>query len=291
MPNSKSNTAVVTGVSTGIGNAIAKALIDADWHVYGSVRKEKDAEALVDAFGASFTPLIFDVTDESGVQDAARVVAEDLGGRRLSALINNAGIAVAGPMRYIDIDDIKRQFDINILGVVRTTQAFLPMLGADDTFKGRPGKIINMSSVAGKIASPFYGPYAMSKHALEALSDAMRRELTMHGIDVLIIGPGAVKTPIWDKGGEVDASTFDNTEYGAAIRGVQGMLQSVGESGVEAADVGALALSLLRSTNPPPRSAILNNKLMMWTLPRLLPTRMLDSILTKRFGVNEKPGA
>ncbi|MEO1015582.1 MAG: SDR family oxidoreductase [Pseudomonadota bacterium] len=287
--SAKTKTAVVTGVSTGIGRAIAASLIADGWHVFGSVRKESDAEAAAEALGESFTPLLFDVTDDASIKAGAAFVKNELGGRTLSALVNNAGIAVAGPSRYISIDDVKKQFDVNIYGVIRVTQAFLPLLGAEPSVKGQPGKIVNMSSVAGKIASPFYGPYAMSKHALEALSDVLRRELMMHGIDVVAIGPGAVKTPIWDKGGEVDIETYAQTEYAEALRGVQGMLKEVGASGVDASDVGDLVRDVLKAGNPSPRHAILNNKFMMWTLPRLLPTRMLDRILADRFGVRTKP--
>ncbi len=287
--SAKTRTAVVTGVSTGIGRAIAASLIADGWHVFGSVRKEVDAETASAALGDSFTPLLFDVTDDASIKAAAEFVGAELGGRTLSGLVNNAGIAVAGPARYLSIDDVKKQFDVNVYGVIRVTQAFLPLLGAEPSVKGRPGKIVNMSSVAGKIASPFYGPYAMSKHALEALSDVLRRELMMHGIDVITIGPGAVKTPIWDKGGEVDAAAYENTEYAEALQGVQDMLKSVGESGVEASAVGELVRDVLKADRPAPRHAILNDKLTLWTLPRLLPTRMLDGVLADRFGVKKKP--
>ena len=182
--------AVVTGASTGIGRAIAKSLIDEGWRVFASVRKESDADKLRDALGEVLTPLIFDVTDEAGIARGADTVREALNGRTLNGLVNNAGIAVAGPLRYIALDELQHQLNVNLFGVLRVTQAFLPMLGADKSYKGEPGRIINMSSVAGKIASPIMGPYSMSKHALEAFSDSLRRELMMHGIDVAVIAPG-----------------------------------------------------------------------------------------------------
>ncbi|MBI1393970.1 MAG: SDR family NAD(P)-dependent oxidoreductase [Alphaproteobacteria bacterium] len=285
---SRARVAVVTGASSGIGRAIAKRLIDADWRVFGSVRKEDDAEAARVALGPGFTPLIFDVTNDAAVRDAARAVGDELGGRTLSALVNNAGIAVSGPARYVPLEDVQRQFDVNVFGVLRVTQAFLPLLGASPDVKGRPGKIVNMSSVAGQIATPFFAPYAMSKHALEALSAALRRELMAHGIDVLVVGPGAVRTPIWEKGEKADYSAYEATEYGPALRGVIDHLSGLGESGIAPEAVGDLVHDMLTGSGGAPRRAILNNRLVNWVLPRLMPTRLLDRILANRFGVGKK---
>ena len=281
-------TAVVTGVSTGIGRAIAKTLIDAGWRVFGSVRKEKDAAEASAALGANFTPLLFDVTDDAAIRRAAEKVEKALGGRTLDALINNAGIAVAGPVGYLDLEDLKRQMDINVYGPIRVTQAFLPMLGADHSRRGAPGRIINMSSVAGKMASPFMGPYAMSKHALEAMSESLRRELIKHGIDVIIIGPGAIKTPIWAKADELDVDRYRNTEYFEDLSRMKDMMQAYGDQGLEAEDVGKLALHILTAEKPKTRYPILKNKFAMWTLPNLLPKRMVDKAILKRFGMTSR---
>ncbi|HNS87104.1 MAG TPA: SDR family oxidoreductase [Parvularculaceae bacterium] len=281
-------TAVVTGVSTGIGRAIAKTLIDAGWRVFGSVRKEKDAAEASAALGANFTPLLFDVTDDAAIRRAAEKVEKALGGRTLDALINNAGIAVAGPVGYLDLEDLKRQMDINVYGPIRVTQAFLPMLGADHSRRGAPGRIINMSSVAGKMASPFMGPYAMSKHALEAMSESLRRELIKHGIDVIIIGPGAIKTPIWAKADELEVDRYRNTEYFEDLSRMKDMMQAFGDQGLEAEDVGQLALHILTAEKPKTRYPILKNKFAMWTLPNLLPKRMVDKAILKRFGMTSR---
>lgn len=281
-------TAVVTGVSTGIGRAIAKALIDAGWKVFGSVRKEKDAAEASAALGANFTPLLFDVTDNAAIRREAEKVDAALGGRTLDALINNAGVAVAGPVAYLDLDDLQRQIDINVYGPIRVTQAFLKMLGADHSRKGAPGRIINMSSVAGKLASPFMSPYAMSKHALEALSDSLRRELVIHGIDVIAIGPGAIRTPIWSKADELDVDRYKNTEYFDDLLRLKNTMQQFGDSGLEAEDVGALALHILTTAKPKTRYAILKNKFAMWTLPNLMPKRLVDKAVAKRFGMSPR---
>lgn len=281
-------TAVVTGASTGIGRAIAEALVNDGWRVFGSVRKEQDGAAAKAALGERFEPVIFDVTKAEEIAAGAEIVRRALGGQTLGALVNNAGIAVAGPVRYIDIAELERQFDVNVWGVVRACQAFLPMLGADLAFKGPPGRIVNMSSVAGKIAWPFMSPYAMSKHALEALSDSLRRELLGTGIDVIVVGPGAVKTPIWAKADEIDVEPYRGTEYLAPMQQMKDSMQGFGESGLPSEDIGALVLKILTDAKPDTRYAILKNKFMLWTLPNLLPKRMVDKALAKRFGI--EPG-
>jgi NAD(P)-dependent dehydrogenase (short-subunit alcohol dehydrogenase family) len=281
-------TAVVTGVSTGIGRAIANSLIDAGWRVFGSVRKEKDAADASAALGASFTPLLFDVTDNAAIRRGAAKVDEALGGRTLDALINNAGVAVAGPVGYLDLDDLKRQMDINVYGPIRVTQSFLPMLGADHSRQGTPGRVVNMSSVAGKMASPFMSPYAMSKHALEAMSESLRREVMIHGIEVVIIGPGAIKTPIWAKADDLDVDRYKNTEYYDFLVGMRDTMKSFGATGLEAEDVGRLVLGALTAAKPKTRYPILRNKFAMWTLPNLLPKRMVDGFVAKRFGMKPR---
>jgi NAD(P)-dependent dehydrogenase (short-subunit alcohol dehydrogenase family) len=281
-------TAVVTGVSTGIGRAIAKSLIGAGWRVFGSVRKEKDAADASADLGPNFTPLLFDVTDDAAIRREAEKVEKALGGRTLDALVNNAGVAVAGPVGYLDLEDLKRQMDINVFGPIRVTQAFLPMLGADHSRTGAPGRIVNMSSVAGKIASPFMSPYAMSKHALEALSESLRRELVRHGVDVVIVGPGAIRTPIWAKADDLNIERYRNTEYFDDLARMKGMMQTFGDAGLEAAEVGKLVLQILTAQKPKTRYAILRNKFAMWTLPNLMPKRMVDKAVAKRFGMTPR---
>ncbi|HBK93157.1 MAG TPA: oxidoreductase [Parvularcula sp.] len=285
LPN---KSAVVTGVSSGIGRAIAKSLTDAGWRVFGSVRRERDAIEAAAALGGNFSPLIFDVTDEAGIARGADAVRAALKGETLGALVNNAGIAVGGPVACLNMDDLKRQIDINVYGPIRAIKAFAPLLGADRVQNGPPGRIVNMSSVAGKIASPFMSPYAMSKHALEAMSESLRREMVMHGIDVVIVGPGAIRTPIWAKADEIDFEQYRRTDYFSDLERMKGMMQSFGEQGLEAGAVGKLVLGILMSAKPKTRYAILKNKFMMWTLPNLLPKRMVDSFVAKRFGLKPR---
>src|SRR5438477_8562922 len=211
-----SRSVVVTGASTGIGWACVKVLIASGFHVFGSVRKQADAERLAKEFGNSFTPLIFDVTDEAAVAVGAKQVETALAGATLFGLVNNAGIAVPGPLLYLKVDDFKNQMAVNLTGQLIVTQAFAPLLGADRERTGAPGRIVMISSVGGKNALPFVGPYAASKFALEGLSESLRRELMVFGIDVIVVAPGAVATPIWDKS-DVDVTPYANTPYASAL--------------------------------------------------------------------------
>lgn len=280
--------AVVTGASTGIGRAVSKSLAAAGWRVFGSVRKEKDARDAANDVGPLFTPLIFDVTDDGAIRDAAEKVRAALGGGTLQGLVNNAGVAVAGPVRYLDLEDLKRQLDVNLYGVIRTTQAFLPMLGADRSYKGAPGKIVNMSSVAGELASPFMAPYAISKHALEALSKSLRVELLKHGVDVVVVGPGAIKTPIWAKADEIDVDRYQGTEYHDDLKRLRDAMRQFGASGLEPQAVGDLVRDILTGRKRAARYAVLRNKFLMWTLPRLIGPRALAKATAQRFGIADK---
>ena len=169
-------------------------------------------------FGANFTPLIFDVTDEAAVAAGAKQVEAALGGETLFGLVNNAGIAVPGPLLYLKIEDFKRQIDVNLTGQLVVTQAFAPLLGADRSRKGAPGRIVMISSVGGRNALPFVGAYNASKFGLEGMSESLRRELMIFGVDVIIVAPGTVATPIWDKADAVDAAPFANTPLRACTR-------------------------------------------------------------------------
>ncbi len=225
---------VVTGASTGIGWAVAKFLIGRGYRVFGSVRKQADADRLKDELGANFTPLLFDVTDEPAVLAAARTVREVLGGETLAGLVNNAGIAVAGPLLELSADDFRRQMDVNVIGPVIATQAFGPLLGADPSLKRPKGRIVMISSVAGKDGNPLSAPYCTSKHAIEGLSESLRRELMLFGIDVIIIAPGAVKTPIWSKAEQIDLSVYQNSPYLPALNKVMAFMMEIGAKGLPA---------------------------------------------------------
>ena len=204
---------VITGVSTGIGHATAQVLVRRGFRVFGSVRKASDGEALQQELGERFVPLHFDVTDESAIIAAAAQVRQQLDGQTLAGLVNNAGIAVAGPLLEVSTADYRQQLEVNLVGPFLVTKAFAPLLGADDSLAGKPGRIVNLSSVSGIRAMPFLGPYSASKFGLEGYSEALRRELMLFGIDVVVVGPGPVKTAIWDKADEIDMEQFGNSPY------------------------------------------------------------------------------
>ena len=280
---------VVTGASTGIGRAAVATAVREGAHVFASVRKEADAENLRSEFGEAVTPLLFDVADETAVRAGAAQVAAALGNRRLFGLLNNAGIAVAGPLLHLDTDELRRQFEINLFGVHNVTRAFADLLGADKSRTGKPGRIVMISSVGGENGSPFVGPYSASKFAMEGYSQSLRRELMLYGIDVIVVGPGAIATPIWDKAGESDLDRFSNTDYAPMLKGVEKYMLAQGRAGLPASDVGDLVWRCFTEPNPKTRYRILRNEFMDVTLPRMLGPRAVDKIIAKRLGFPQRP--
>ena len=275
---------VITGASTGIGWATAKLLLDRGFRVFGSVRKPADADRLKTEFGANFIPLRFDVTDEAAVLAAARDVRAVLAGETLAGLVNNAGIAVAGPVLELSADEFRRQMEVNFIGPIIATQAFGPLLGSDPSLKGPRGKIVMISSVAGKNGNPLSSAYSASKHAIEGLSESLRREMMLFGIDVIIIAPGAVKTPIWGKADEVDISAYKNSPYFPAMERVRKFLLHLGEIGLPPERIAARIADVLTSANPRVRYEITPDP-MRHLIRALLPKRVVDRIIAKRLGL------
>lgn len=280
---------VITGVSTGIGYATAKLFTQQGIRVFGSVRNQADADRLSKELGNLFFPLIFDVTDAHKVQQAADLVREQLHGTTLDGLINNAGMVVAGALLYLPISDLQKQLDTNLIGQLIVIQAFTPLLGADKTLTGTPGKIINISSVQGKAAYPFAGAYAISKHALEALSETLRRELMIFGIDVIIVGPGAIKTEIWNKVEKepISSEMKNSIYYEPAMKFKELVLRSE-KKGLPAEYIAKLLLHILQCKNPKTRYAPVPGKFINWTLPNLLPKRLVDKAIAKMIGLLPK---
>ena len=276
---------VVTGASTGIGWGCAKVLVRKGFHVFGSVRKVEDAQRLSKEFGAAFTPLTFDVTDPAAVKAAADQVRQALNGRTLAGLVNNAGVAVAGPLLEIPLEEFRRQMEINVLGVVAVTQAFAPLLGADTSLKGPPGRIVNISSVGGTSANPFLSPYNASKFALEGLSESLRRELMLFGVDVIVVGPGAVATPIWSKASaDNDVSPYADTPYAPALEKVRSFMLGRGAQGLPPEKIGRVVLKALTLAQPKVRYTVTPEPLRNWMLNNL-PKRTVDRMIGKRLGL------
>ena len=275
---------VITGASTGIGWATAKLLLERGYRVFGSVRKQADADRLSGEFGEHFMPLIFDVTDEAAVLAAARQVREALNGETLAGLVNNAGIAVAGPMLELSADEFRRQMDVNVIGPVIATQAFGPLLGSEASLKGPRGRVVMISSVAGRNGNPLTAPYSASKHALEGLSESLRRELMLFGIDVIIVAPGPVKTPIWSKAEEVDISVYKNSPYFPALEKVRAFMLQLGSIGLPAEKIAETIFEALTAANPKVRYQITPDP-MRHLMTAVLPKRMVDRIMAKRLGL------
>jgi len=275
---------VITGASTGIGWATAKLLLDRGFRVFGSVRKQADADRLKSEFGANFTPLLFDVTDEAAVLAAAREVRAALGGEALFGLVNNAGIAVAGPVLELAADEFRRQMDVNVVGPIIATQAFGPLLGSDPSLKGPRGRIVMISSVAGQNGNPLMSAYSASKHAIEGLSESLRREMMLFGIDVIVIAPGAVKTPIWSKAEEVDISAYKNSPFFPALERIRKFMLHLGETGLPAEKIAERIADALTSASPKVRYQITPDP-MRHLVTAVLPKRMVDKIIAKRLGL------
>lgn len=274
---------LITGVSTGIGYAAAKAAIAAGYRVFGSVRQAGQAEALGAEFGAQFHPLLLDVCDGVAIARASTEVAARLGSQRLDGLINNAGIAVPGPLLHLPVSEVRRQMEVNFFAPLEVIQAFAGLLGTDPGRKGPPGRIINISSISGSTGYPFVGAYAASKHALEGASESLRRELMMYGIDVILYCPGAIRTPIW---GKSDLKGFADTPYGPILQGMETAMRNTASQGLDPTAIGQQLIGILDSSKPKARYTPVPNKLLTWTLPRLLPLRWLDRIIAKRLGLS-----
>ena len=275
---------VVTGVSTGIGWGITKVLIQLGVRVFGSVRKTQDAERLSREFGDNFVPLIFDVTDEVAVQAGAQQVRAQLHGETLFGLVNNAGIAVPGPLMHLPAEDFRHQLEVNLVSVLIVTKAFLPLLGSDRSLQGKPGRIVNISSTGGKFGGPFVGAYAASKHGLEGFSESLRRELLLYGIDVIIVAPGSVATPIWDKAEQFDISAYANTEYVEYATRMRDYMIRNGRRGLPSEKIGEVVWHALTTRAPHVRYAVAPGNPLIRVIRMLLPKRIVDRVIARNLG-------
>ena len=279
---------VITGTSTGIGYATSKLFIEQNYHVFGSVRNNIDAERVSSELGVNFTPLIFDVTNESSVKESVKIVEKHLNGQKLAGLVNNAGLGVIGTIQSLTAEQFKYQFDVNLLGVFHCCQAYLNLLGADRSLNGNPGKIINISSISGEIGMPFMSAYNMSKFGLEGFSEGIRRELLMYGIDVVVIAPGPVKTPIWGKiNKKEEIKRYDNSDYRESLSRAMKMTEKMEQVGVEPRVIAERALSIIDNTKSSTRYRIDPTRIQNILL-QLFPKRMADKMIAKRMGILKK---
>lgn len=281
-------TVVITGASSGIGRAAAEYLAGQDWRVFAGVRKEEDGEPLREA-NRNIIPILLDVTKSDQVEAAVQTVRETLDGVKLAGLVNNAGIANMGPLALQPLDQFEAHFHVNVFGALRATQAFAPLLGMDEILSGKPGRIVNITSVGGKLASPFLGAYTATKHAMESMTDSLRRELVIFGIDAISIGPGSVKTPIWDKAEEDNSSNpYSNSPWAKPLEIFSQTMLEGGRDGLEPDVVAKDIEHALTSDSPKARYAPVPDKLTNFTLPMLMPKRWVDKFFWKRFEMSPK---
>jgi NAD(P)-dependent dehydrogenase (short-subunit alcohol dehydrogenase family) len=286
-PQSARGAVVITGTSTGIGRACALQLDRLGFRVFAGVRTSQDAESLQRASTRRITPLLLDVTDGASVRAAADEAARAIGDAGLFGLVNNAGIAVSGPLEFIPLSEIGKQFDVNVTGQITVIQAFLPLL------RRARGRIVNMGSISGRMALPFLGPYSASKFALEAITDSLRLELLPWGITVSIIEPGAVKTPIWEKARAAAGKRARNFPaeafelYGPSIAAFSVETEKAAGAGIETDVVVRAVEHALTAKEPKTRYLVGRNAHLQAFLKNVLPDRVFDWFIIRR--IRRKP--
>ena len=273
----KSRTVLVTGTSSGIGRGLCQALIEKGYKVFGTVRNRKDATELKKEFGENLDALLVDVTDEKQVVKAKERVQNYLNGKPLTALINNAGIATLGPVEFLPTSDFKKQIDTKILGTFLCTKIFLPLLGTDSNLIGNPGRIVNISSIlGGKIGSPFMSGYCASKHAVEAFSESLRRELKPYRIKVIIVAPGSVSTPIWKEvKKQKDQNKYHKTKYAILFKKILNSLESFDQNSLSMKQLTSIIIKSIEIKNPKIRYNPTKDPLQrLWPY---IPKKIMDS--------------
>ncbi len=271
---------LITGVSTGIGFDATRYLIERGYHVLGSVRKAADAERMQKEFPSHFTPLLFDVTDGAAIATAVEQVGKLVGKRGLAALVNNSGISGTAPLMHVPMADVRQMFDVNVFGLLQVTQAFLPLLGAVKNCPHDPGRVINISSISGGLVFPFVGTYGATKNAVEALTDGLRRELSIFGIEVIGIEPGNIKTPIWEKGSAAD-TRFAQTAYAEHMEKIPDLIAEMGRKGDPVETVSRAIHKAISASRPKTRYPLT----FLWRLSRLLGDRALDRLTKPAMGI------
>jgi NAD(P)-dependent dehydrogenase (short-subunit alcohol dehydrogenase family) len=270
---------VVTGASTGMGAATVKELAREGFHVLAGVRRKADAEALRGLGIEGIEPCILDITVESDVAAIADRVASDPMHRPLRALVNNAGVAINAPVETLPMDEWRRQFEVNLFGHIAMTQALLPAL------LNNSGTVVNISSVGGKFALPTYGAYAGSKFALEAVSDALRREVSDAGIKVVVVEPGAVKTEMAERGIataqglEANMTSAQRERYADITAAVAGQARSFNVTGVSAEHAATVIAKAATASHPRTRYTIGRDAAILVRITRVVSDRILDRII------------
>jgi NAD(P)-dependent dehydrogenase (short-subunit alcohol dehydrogenase family) len=277
---------LVTGASTGIGRAIALRLDGAGMRVFAGVRREQDGAALRRE-RPGITPLLLDVTDVSALQAAVRAVEAEVGDAGLAGLVNNAGISGGAPVEFMPLDEMRRILEVNVMGVVATTQAFMPLV------RRARGRIVCIGSIGGRFAVPFLSAYSMSKSAVSALCDTLRGELRPWGIQVSLVEPGSIKTPIWDKGlNELDekmglwpAAAMEL--YGDVIPRMRRVTEQTAARAIPPDRVARVVEHALTASRPRTRYVV-GSDAHVQAMIRRMPDRMRDAMVARMIGTPKK---
>ena len=276
---------LVTGASSGMGKACALLLDQVGYTVFAGVRKERDASMLKQAASPRLTPVLLDVTDERTIAEAFQLIRETVGAAGLVGLVNNAGVGVTAPIELLPLEELRRQFDINVIGQVAVIQAFLPLIRA------ARGRIITVGSVGGKITIPFGGPLCSSKYALESINDALRMELRPWGIHVVLVAPSSVRTPAMDKlvaNSEAMVKTFSpegRARYAASYRAFVQALLKQEEEGVGPEVMAETVYRALTARRPKMRYPVGPQSRLLPLVGTWLPESVLDVVRTRLFHV------
>jgi NAD(P)-dependent dehydrogenase (short-subunit alcohol dehydrogenase family) len=274
---------VITGASTGMGEYCALGLDKLGYRIFAGVRKPADGERLQKEAAGNLTPLLIDVVNEDQVKEAAATVEQALGGQPLSALWNNAGISVNAPLEFLPLDDLRRQLDVNVIGQVAVTQAFLPMLRASH------GRILITGSIGGFFTTPMLTPYCMSKYAMEAMADGLRRELRPLGVQVVLLEPGGIQSKIWEKGIGESEDFIQNAPpemlevYGPLVNALRRVAPQMEKQSKSPQEVLDCVIRALQSPRPKTRYRMGANSTAQKIIS-MLPDRWQDALIGRMLG-------
>ena len=271
--------ALVTGVSSGIGKATARKFLQEGFYVFGSVRRVNDGADLKNQYGENFHELVFDMVDHKAVDAGFEEISQITGENGLDVFVNNAGVAKYGPIQHVDINELRAQFEVNVFSNVYVTQKALPLLGADYGSK-KKGKLFVISSTGGVMTRPMLGPYSGSKHAVEAIYDALRREMMLFGVDVIIIQPGPIKTDIWGKAKKGE-NPYAATDYEKIFDKLDDAVNQIEQIGLPVEKVADTIWDAFNSAKPKDRYIVTPKKLAFIMAMYVLPAKVVDKIFFK----------
>jgi NAD(P)-dependent dehydrogenase (short-subunit alcohol dehydrogenase family) len=272
---------LVTGASTGIGEACTTHLDQLGHRVFAGIRRQADADRINEATTSRVQPVILDVTSESDIEAVAKEIDAATGPAGLDGLVNNAGVAMGGPIEFLELDEWRNQFEVNVFGQLAVTKAMVPIM------RRASGRVVFISSIAGRVSSSMMGPYAASKHALEAIGVSLREELLPWGMHVAMVQPGAIETPIWEKGRATSQRLLDSigpeaTEmYREPIDGLISTLTTNEEDGIEPSEVATVVAHALFNPRPKYRYLVGTDAKIAATLERALPDKAFAAVVRR----------